>query len=94
MSDFETAFHQNEAQTAKAIKKARACYEATIWDAEATCAAAIREADTACVECTHILQQSHREHMQEMEREAIEEEGRDHQTFLTAWRIALQVCPP
>ena len=47
----------------------------TIWDAEATCAAAIREAETTCVECACILQQSHRECMQEMERDAIEEEG-------------------
>ena len=32
--------------------------------------------------------------MQEMERQAIEEEGRDHQSFLTACRVALQACPP
>ena len=29
-----------------------------------------------------------------MEREAIEEEGRNCQSFLTACRVALQVCPP
>ena len=75
VSDSETAFHQTKAQTAKAVKEARAYCATTIWDAEATCTAAIREVQTTCAECTHILQQSHREHMQEIEREAIEEEG-------------------
>ena len=90
---YETAFCQNEAQTAKAIKEVRACCVTAIWDAEATCTAAIREVETACAEHTCILQQSHGECMQEMEREAIEE-GRDPQSFLTACRVELHVCPP
>ena len=32
--------------------------------------------------------------MQEIEREAIEEEGRDCQSFLNACRVVLWVCPP
>ena len=58
------------------------------------CAAAFREAETTCEEHAHILQQSHSECMQEIEMEAIEEEGSDHQSFLTASRAALQVCLP
>ena len=92
--DFETTFHQNEAQTAKAIKEVRAHCVTAIWDAEATCTAAIGEAEAACTKHAHILQQSHRECMQEMQREAIEEEGRDCQSFLTACGVVLQVCPP
>ena len=94
VSDFETAFCQNEAQTTKAIKEMRAHCTTVIWDAKAMCTAAIREAEAACTEHAHILQQSHGECMQEMEREAIEEEGRDHQSFLTSCGEALWVCPP
>ena len=32
--------------------------------------------------------------MQDIEREAIEEEGTDHQSFLTVCGVALQACPP
>ena len=92
--DLKTTFHQNEAQTTKAIKEARAHCMTMIRDAETMCAAAIREAETTFSECTHILQQSHGECIGKMERETIEEEGRDHQTFLTACGVALQVCPP
>ena len=46
------------------------------------------------MEHAHTLQQSNGEHMQDIEREAIEEEGRNHQSFLTACRVALQACPP
>ena len=56
--------------------------------------AAIRDAGATCAEHTHIPQQLHRECMWEMEREAIEEEGRDCQSFLTACGVALQACSP
>ena len=46
------------------------------------------------MEHAHNLQQSHGECMQEMEREAIEEEGRDCQSFLTACGVALQAWSP
>ena len=58
------------------------------------CTAAIREVEATCAECPCALQQSHRECMQEMEREAIEEEGRDCHSFLTACGAVLQACPP
>ena len=103
--DTKTAFHQNEARTAETIKKgqgplcssdpgeAEAMHPAAIWEVEAKFAVAIREAETASVDHAHKLQQSHRESMQNIEREAIEEEGWDHQSFLNACRAALQVCP-
>ena len=103
--DTKTAFHQNEARTAKVIKKvgahctavtweAEAMHAATIWEAEAKCAVAIREAENACADHTHKLQKSHGKSMQNIEREAIEEEGWDHQSFLNACGVALQACPP
>ena len=93
VSDFKTAFHQNKAQTAEAIKEVRAHCVTAIQDAEAACATAIRKAETACVELAYILQQSHRECMQEMEREAIEEEGRDCQSFLNTCRVDCRSVP-
>ena len=72
----------------------RACCATAVQDAEVTCTAAIREVEATCVDHACILQQSHRESMQDIEREAIEEEGRDWQSFLTACRVALQACPP
>ena len=105
VSDTKTAFHQNEARTTEAIKEARAHCTAVTWEAEATCAATIQEAEakcavtireveTACVDCAHKLQQWHGESMQNIEREAIEEEGWDDQSFLNACGVALQACPP
>ena len=99
--DTKPAFQQNEAQTTKgireaeavwaaAIRKAKVCCATVIQD-EATCAAAIREVPTTCA-C--ILQQLHSNGMQSLEREAIEEEERNHQSFLTACGVALQVCLP
>ena len=92
--DPKTIFHQNEAQTAKAIKEVRAHCTTVIQDAEATCTAAIREAEATCADCACTPQQSHGECMQDIEREAIEEEGRDCQSFLTACGAALQTCAP
>ena len=63
VSDFETAFHQNEAQSTKAIKEVRAHCMTMIQDAEGTFTAVTREVETSCVEHTCILQQSRREHM-------------------------------
>ena len=90
--DTETTFHQNEARTAKAIKEVRAHCAAVIWDAEDTCTATIREAETAYTDCTCTKNQT--ESMQDIERKAIEEEGWDCQSFLNACGVALQACPP
>ena len=77
-----------------AIREAEAHCTTMIQDAEVTCTAAIRDAKATCADHTHTLQQSHGVSMQDIEREAIEEEERDCQSFLTACRVALQVCPP
>ena len=94
VSDTKTTFHQNEAQTAEVIKEVRAHCTTVIWDAKAMCAAAIREAEATCADCVCTIQQSHGESMQDIEREVIEEEGRDHQSVLIACWAALQACPP
>ena len=85
VSDFQTALHQNEARSteaireaealcAAAIREAKACCANIIQDANATCARTIRMAETACTEHAHTLQQTHRDRMEGLEREAIEEE--------------------
>ena len=49
VSDIKTAFHQDKAQTAEAIKQAGAHCTTAIREAEAMHAAAIREAEACCV---------------------------------------------
>ena len=75
VSDTETAFHQNEAQTTKAIKDAKAHCTTMIQNAEATCTAAIMEAEATCAEHAHALQQSHGECMQEQRGKPLRGEG-------------------
>ena len=82
--DFEMALHQNKAKATEAIKEAKAHCGATIREAETHCTADIRKAESDCVEHAHSIQQSHAEDMQHLEMEAMEEEGRDHLSFLTA----------
>ena len=94
VSDTETAFHQNETQTTEAIKEAKAHCATVIQDAEATCAAVIREVEATCAECMCTIWQSHGESMQDIDREAIAEEGRDCQSFLIACGAVLWACPP
>ena len=104
VSNFQMALYQNKAWTTKAIseaeavhaaaiREAKACCTNIIHNAETTCATTIRKVETACAECTHALQQAHRDSMEGLEREAIEEEQWDHQFFLIACGVALQVCP-
>ena len=93
VSDFETAIHQNEAEATEAIRQAKVCCGSAIRVAEACCAADIREAESCCAGHACTIQQSHSNNVQHLEREAIEE-GKDHQFFLFACRVALEVCPP
>ena len=62
-------------------------------EAEVCCTADIRKAESHCMEKAHSIQQSHAENMQHLELDAIEEEGRDCLSFLTACRVALQAFP-
>ena len=75
--------HQNEAKTAMVIKEVKAC-----------CTATIREAEAASADHAHTSQQSLGESVQDLEHEAIEKEGWDHQSSLEACGAALQACPP
>ena len=91
--DFEMALCQNEAKATKAIREAKASCGAAIREAETCCAAGIREAESHCADHAHAIQQSHSYNMQCLEREAIGEMGKDHQSFLATWGMALQACP-
>ena len=78
---------------AAAIREVKACCTNISQDAKATCARTIRKAETTCMKCARALQQADRDSMEGLEREAIEEEEGDCQSFLTACGAALQICP-
>ena len=82
VSDTEAAFCENEAQATEAIREVKP-----------HCAAAIREVEATCADHACAIQQLHSDSMQGLEREAIEEEGRDCQSFLANCGAALQACP-
>ena len=89
-----TTVREAEAHCATTIREAEAHSSTTIMEAEACCAADIREAESHCVDHACAIQQSHSDNMQHLEREAIEEEGKDCQSFLATCGMVLQVCPP
>ena len=76
------------------VREAEGHCTTTITEAEVHCAADIREAESCCVDHAHTIQQCHSDHIQCLEREAIEEEGKNCQSFLATCGMALQVCPP
>ena len=117
------ALCQNESETTKSMKEAKALYTCTIRDvethqaaliskakawhatcikeiedncghalaeAENHCSTAIREAESHGASQACSIQQSHAKDIQCLEAEAIEEEGRDHLTSLTACGTALR----
>ena len=55
-----------------------------IKEVKAHCATVIQDAEATCAAAIR----------EDIEREPIEEKGRDCQSFLTACRVALQACPP
>ena len=67
---------------------------ATVREAGSHCAAEIREAESYSAAQACSIQQSHLEGMQSLKTDALEEEGRDHLSFLSACGAALQACPP
>ena len=83
-----------EAVNTATSQEAEGACSATIRKVEAMCTAAIREAETTCADHACTLQHTHRDSMQGLQREAIEEEGKDCQSFLATCRVALQVCHP
>ena len=75
------------------IRDAEADYASITIEAEACSTADIRKVESHCAEHACSIQQSHVEGMQHLEMEAMEEEGRDHLSFLAACGMALQACP-
>ena len=63
-------------------------------EVEASCTADIRKAESDCMEKACSVQQLHAENMQHLEMDTIEEEGRDHLSFLAMCGVALQACLP
>ena len=89
-----TLISEAEAQHATCIRQAEANCASTIVEAEGCCSMAIRKAESHGAKQAHLIQLSHVEGMQCLEMEAIEEEGKDHLSFLAACGTALQSSPP
>ena len=83
-----------EAHHAITIREAEAHSSTTIMEPEACCAADIREVESHMEDYACSIQQFHGDNIQCLEKEAIEEEGKHHQSFLAACGMVLQVCPP
>ena len=83
-----------EASHTTHIREAEAYCATTITKTEACCATDIRKAESHCVDHACSIQQSHAANMQHLEMEDMEEEGRDHLSFLVACGVALHACPP
>ena len=75
------------------IKEAEANCASNIAEVENCCSVAIREAESHSAKQACSIQQSHAEGMQHLEAEAIEEEGKDCLSFLTACGVALWASP-
>ena len=89
-----THIREAEAYCTTHIRQAETHCATTITEVEACCATDIREEEPCCADHAHSIQQLHAEGMQCLETEAMEEEGIDHLSFLTACGVALQACPP
>ena len=76
------------------IKEAEANCDHALAEAENYCSTAIREAECQGASQAHSIQQSHTKDIQHLETEAIEEEKREHLTFLTACSTTLRASPP
>ena len=85
VSNFQMALYQNEAQTTEIIREAEAVHATAVREtkancvniiqhAEGKCARTIREVKTVSTEHACTLQQAHRDSMEDLEREAIEED--------------------
>ena len=89
-----TLVREAEAKHTTLIREAEANCASIITEAEAHCTTAIRKAESHCAKHAHSIQQLYTDGMQHLEMEAIEEEGQDNLSFLTACGTALHTCPP
>ena len=84
---------ERQTHHATIVREAEGHCTTTITEAEACCAADIREAESHSADHACATQQSHIDNIQHLEREAIQEEGKNCQSFLAACGMALQICP-
>ena len=78
------------AQTVKEAKTTQTC---TIWEDEATCSTAIRDAKTWRASQVELLHRQHGKVMQDLEEQVSQEEGRSQTDFLSACQAALDASP-
>ena len=89
-----TLISEAEAWHATCIREAKANCASTIAEVEGCCSTSIRKAESHGAKEACIIQLSHAKGMQCLETEAIEEEGKDHLSFLATCGTALQAIPP
>ena len=87
-----TLIREAEAQHTTCIREAKANCVYTITEVEGCCYTAIRKAESSCANQACSIQLMHAKGMQCLEMEAIEEEGKDHLSFLATCGTALQAC--
>ena len=76
------------------IRESEANYASTIAEAEGCCSTAIRKVESHSAKQACSIKLLHVEGMQCLEMEAIEEEGKDHLSFLAACGTVWQVSSP
>ena len=82
-----------KAQCFMTVKEAKTTQAHTIQEAKAACSTAIRDAKTQWASQAKLLQREHGKVMQDLEMQAIREEGRSQANFLYTCQAALYASP-
>ena len=77
-----------------AVKEAKTTRSHLLQEAEATCSKVICEAEAWKISQVAMLHKEHGKYMQDLEEQAIEEESKSHNDFLTACQVILYSSPP
>ena len=77
-----------------AVKEVKKTRSHLLQEAEATCSKVIFEAEAQKMSQATMLHKEHGKYMQDLEEQAIEEEAKSHNDFLTACQAILYSSPP
>ena len=96
--DIQTACSQSllEAKTGylAAVKEAKTTRGCLVQKAEATCSKAICEAEAQKISQAAMLHKEHGKYMRDLEEQAVGEESRSHNNFLSACQVVFYSSPP
>ena len=93
VSDFQVALCQNQDVATETIREPKAHCTVTVKEAESHCVAEIRKVESYSMAQACSIQQSHSEGMQHLKMDALEEEGRDCLSFLSACGVHCRPVP-